>query len=71
MIFPNLHTEYGRVVAVGSSPRLEFWLRLDGLEEEQLILSWDLGDCGLVISVPHAGRLGEDTYSEVTLSVRE
>ena len=62
-------TEYGREVT--SSSRREFWLRLDGLEEEQLILSWDLGDCGLVISVPHAGRLGEDKYSEVTLSVRE
>ena len=60
MIFPNLHTEYGRVVAVGSSPRLEFWLRLDGVEE--LILSWQGGDCGLVLSVPHAGLLGQDRW---------
>ena len=65
MILPRPGTEYGRVVS--SSSRLEFWLRLE--EEEQLILSWDLGDCGLVISVPHAGRLGEDKYNEVTLSV--
>ena len=56
MIFPNTNTEYGRLVS--SSGRLELWLRLSGCEE--LILSWDQGNCGLVISVPHAGRLGED-----------
>ena len=56
MILPRLSTEFGRVAR--SSSRLEFWLRLE--EEEELILSWELGDCGLVISVPHAGRLGED-----------
>jgi len=57
MIFPNTNTEYGRLV-VADSGRLELWLRLAGSEE--LILSWSRGNCGLVISVPHAGRLGED-----------
>ena len=56
MIFPNTNPEYGRVVF--GSARLELWLRLAGCEE--LVLSWDQGNCGLVISVPHAGRLGED-----------
>ena len=57
MIFPtNTNTQYGRLVSV--SDRLELWLTVSGSEE--LILSWDLGDCGLVISLPHAGRLGED-----------
>ena len=56
MIFPNTNTEYGRLVF--HSGRLELWLRLAGSEE--LILSWHRGNCGLVISVPHAGRLGED-----------
>ena len=56
MIFPNTNTEYGRLVF--DSGRLELWLRLSGSEE--LILSWHRGNCGLVISVPHAGRLGED-----------
>ena len=56
MIFPNTNIQYGRLVF--DSARLELWLRLGGSEE--LVLSWHQGDCGLVISVPHAGRLGED-----------
>ena len=56
MIVPNTNTQYGRLVF--DSGRLELWLRLE--DREELVLSWCRGDCGLVISVPHAGRLGED-----------
>ena len=56
MIFPNTTSEYGRLVI--DSGRLELWLRLSGREE--VVLSWARGNCGLVLSVPHAGRLGED-----------
>ena len=56
MIVPNTNTQYGRLVF--DSARLELWLRLE--DREELVLSWCRGDCGLVISVPHAGRLGED-----------
>ena len=52
---------YGRLVTVGGAGergRLEFWLRLGGAD--RLVLSWEPGDCGLVLAVPHAGTLGAE-----------
>ena len=54
--------KYGRLVS--KEGRLELWMPFSGSSSspgvEHLVVSWNIGNCSLVLSVPHAGTLGAD-----------
>merc|ERR1711892_17387 len=58
----ELKCKYGRLVT--HEGRLELWMVFSGSSfapgEEHLVVSWNIGNCNLVLSVPHAGTLGAD-----------
>ena len=46
--------------------RMELWMKFSEkkyptLVEDYRVISWSLGNCNIVISVPHAGTMGSDT----------
>eukprot|EP00092_Neocalanus_flemingeri_P032363 GFUD01035186.1.p1 GENE.GFUD01035186.1~~GFUD01035186.1.p1 ORF type:complete len:434 (+),score=73.22 GFUD01035186.1:47-1348(+) len=58
----SVNCKYGRIVS--HDGRLELWMSFAGASStpgaEYLVLSWNIGNCSLVLSVPHAGTLGSD-----------
>ena len=60
----EMKVKYGKIVTVGE--RKELWMkfsekRFPDLVEDFCVMTWSLGSCNIVISVPHAGRIGCDT----------
>ena len=57
----EVRCKYGRVVTL--EERLELWMVFSGPSSppvEHLVVSWNIGNTNIVISVPHAGTLGAD-----------
>ena len=60
----EVRVKYGRIVT--QEGRKELWMRFSermfpDLVEEHRVVSWIVGNCNVVISVPHAGTLGNNT----------
>lgn len=56
--------KYGRLVT--ENGRKELWMQFSEVESPDLVkdyrvVTWTVGNCNLVISVPHGGTLGSDT----------